>query len=61
MYLILAINIDFNGITLPCAIKTRNREQAFSSPPLSRVVRLAQGGEVDGRRLLKRANLNGLQ
>ena len=29
MYLILAMNIDFNGITLPCAIKTRNREQDF--------------------------------
>ena len=25
-------------------------------PPLSRVARLAQGGEVDGRRLFKRAN-----
>ena len=34
----------------------RNSSCVFLRPPLSRVARLAQGGEVDGRRLFKRAN-----
>ena len=42
-------------------IETERYAFFFFAPPPSRVVRLAPGGEVDGRRLLKERILGGLQ